>query len=289
MPIKNEILSAYQNPEGTLNDRFGSRTDVRIRLMKDNKDRMQDVENLTVLDIGCNNGYFVREAMRRGAKRAVGVDKSDCIKGAIELAKKENVNAEFWQIDAESREFRRHCPKFDIVFLFSVLTHLKDPESFLDWLDDRIRYKLFFESNHGEIHRNQIEMVEKHIHFAKVEYLGMSEVPEHPHHLWICRKSKEYIKYPILKIIPTEFVAIDKILGMTEDIAMNQRITYPLDSEKFRNLKTDIKKRGIRNPVILEEKEGKLIGFQGVHRYLAAKQLGYKYIPCKIIRKNIVQ
>ena len=285
MPINKEILSNYQNPGGTLNDRFGSRTNVRIELMKDKKDIMQDVKGLTVLDIGCNNGYFVREAIKRGAKRAVGVDKTDCIKGAIKLAEKENVNAEFWQVDVESKEFKRHCPKFDVVFLFSVLTHLKDPEGFLDWLDDRIRYKLFFESNHGEIHKNQIEMVKKHIHFAKITYLGMSEVPEHPHHLWLCRKSREYIKYPILKDIPTEFIAVDKILNMTEETAMSQKITYPLDSEKFKKLKADIKKRGIRDPIILREDiYGKLIGFQGVHRYLAAVQLNYKYVPCKVIR-----
>ena len=280
----NEILSIYQNPEGTLKDGLGPRTNRRLRLLG-RKKGLKNVEGKTVLDIGCNNGYFVREAMRLGAKRAVGVDKSDCIKGAIELAKKEDIKAEFWQVDIESKEFKRHCPKFDVVILFSMLTHLKDPEGFLDWLDGRIGYILLFESNHGEVHRNQIELVKKHIYLPNVKYLGMSELPEHPHHLWICRKSKYKIRYPQLKNIKTEFVSVDNIFGFSEESSMNQKAAYSLDSKRFLELKADIKKRGIRDPIILREKKHRrLTGFQGVHRFLIAVQLGYKYVPCKILR-----
>ena len=112
----------------------------------------------------------------------------------------------------------------------------------------------------------------------------MSEVPEHAHHMWICRKAKYEIKYPQLDDIPVEFIPVDKVFGITEETVMNQRVTYPLDGERFKKLKADIKKRGIRDPIILREDKGKLVGFQGAHRYLAAVQLGYKYIPCKIIK-----
>ena len=100
-------LSSYQNPEGTLQDRLAPRTDMKKRLAMLSSGLFA---GKTVLDIGCNNGYFVREALKRGAKRAVGVDVSDCITGARELAKQEGVNAEFWQTSADSKEFRRFCP-----------------------------------------------------------------------------------------------------------------------------------------------------------------------------------
>ena len=111
----------------------------------------------------------------------------------------------------------------------------------------------------------------------------MSEVPEHPHHMWICRKSKYEIKYPQISKAITEFVPIDEIVGMTEEVAVNQKIKYSIHTEQFKKLKEDIKRRGMRDPIILKRKKGKPKGFHGVHRYLAAKQLGYKYIPCKII------
>jgi len=96
-------LSSYQNPEGKLQDRLAPRTDLRLSMIVP-----RWFHKKTVLDIGCNNGYFTRLAMKSGATRAVGVDKSDCIEGARELAKEEGVGAEFWQLDVESKEFQSH-------------------------------------------------------------------------------------------------------------------------------------------------------------------------------------
>ncbi len=91
------------------------------------------------------------------------------------------------------------------------------------------------------------------------------------------------LKYPHISNALVEFVPIDKIVSWSEKSAMNQRTTYPLDSKQFLDLKANIKRRGIRDPLILRRKTNRLTGFHGVHRYLAAKQLGYKYVPCKII------
>lgn len=276
------FLSSYQNPEGKLRDRLAPRTSMEERAKKMDDDWFKD---RTVLDLGCNNGYFVRHALKRGAKRAVGVDKSDCIVGARALAQSEGVTkAEFWQTDLDSKEFRRFCPRFDTVLLLSVLTHVNDKEEFLDWLDGIIKWRFIFESNHGEKNKQHIELVKKHIYFSDVTYLGTTDIPSKPHHLWLCEKPSHEARYSYLGNLLVEFIPINWIKDWTEEKIFQQKSSYALDSEKQRNLVADIKKRGFREPIILQEYKGKLIGFNGIHRYFAAKTLGYKNVPVKIIR-----
>lgn len=279
--MDNSKLSSYQNPEGTLNDRLAPRTDKRLSMLN-----MYDLCNKrSVLDLGCNNGYFVREALKNGARRAVGVERSDAVVGARELANQEGLKAEFWQLDLESKEFMRFCPKFEVVFLLSVITHLKDKEAFLDWLDEHVTYTLVFESNHGEKNKAHIELVKKHIWFEEEEYLGPSDIPEKPHYLWILRKQKHDIRYPYIQELPVEFIPIDKIIGWNEESILKQKTKYDVNSDKFKQLMADIKERGVRRPITVhDEKDGFFKGFQGGHRYLAAKYLGYKEVPCRVLR-----
>lgn len=273
-------LSSYQDPEGTLKDRLAPRTDMRKDMFN-----WDWVKGLTVLDIGCNNGYFTREAMKHGAARAVGVDKSDAILGARELAKEEGVDAEFWQTNLDSPEFRRYCPRFDVVFLLSVITHVRDKEEFLDWLDDRIKYRLIFESNHGEPNKKHIELVRKHIYFENCQYLGPSDIPEKPHYMWLLTKHPLEKKYPSISLLPIEFVPIDKIVDIPEDYVTDQKNQYDLKSDKFKALMADIKERGIRDPLVVRQKRDHLFySVQGAHRYWAAKLLGYKDVPCRVMR-----
>jgi SAM-dependent methyltransferase len=275
-------LSSYQNPEGQLNDKLAPRTDMRISLVNP-----LWFKNKTVLDIGCNNGFWTRFAMKNGARRAVGVDASDCIEGAKELAKEERLGCEFWQLDVESIEFQKFCPRFDIIILFSCLTKLKDKEKFLDWLDGRAIYQVLFESNHGEENKEHIELLQKYMYFESVEYLGPSEIPSKPHYMWNCLKSNHQIRYQFIQDIPVEFVAISDVIRWDEETVLDQHRRYSVEDERFLALKEDIRKRGIRTPIILQEYKGQIRGFQGCHRYLAAKQLGYKCIPARVIRGHI--
>ena len=273
------FLSSYQNPEGQLKDRLAPRTDLRKSMIN-----WGFVHGKTVLDLGCNNGYFTREVLKHGARRAVGVDVSDAIKGARKLS--EGTKAEYWQMDLDSKEFRKFCPTFDVVLMLSVLTHVRDKEEFLDWLDDKVRSTLVFESNHGEKNKEHINLVTKHMHFESVEYLGPSDIPSKPHHLWICRKWNHEQRYTFLQSIPVEFVALDAITGWSEESVLQQKGGYGIQDPKFVALLNDIKRRGIREPLILEES---LKGFQGAHRYLAAKQLGYKMVPCKVMWGHFIK
>ena len=281
-----ENLSSYQNPEGQLKDRLAPRTSKRM----ENLGWLPIVQKRTVLDLGCNNGYFTREALKQGARRAVGVDESNAVLGARELAAQEGSKAEFWQADLDSKEFRRFCPKFEVVFLLSVLTHVKDKEEFLDWLDGICTYALVFESNHGERNKEHIELVKKHMWFESVTYFGATDVPEKPHYLWVCRKHNHDIRYPVIADLPVEFIPIDKIVGWSKDSILEQDTTYSIQSPEFLALMEDIKKRGFRKPLTLEdEKDGYYKGFQGGHRYMAAKMLGYKNVPCRVMRGHFVK
>lgn len=280
------FLSSYQNPEGQLKDRLAPRTPKRL----ENLDWLSIVQKRTVLDLGCNNGFFTREAMRRGARRSIGVDESNAVIGARALAEKENVKAEFWQADLDSKEFRRFCPKFEVVFLLSVLTHVRDKEEFLDWLDGICTYALVFESNHGERNKEHIELIKKHMWFESIEYYGATDIPEKPHYLWVCRKHNHALRYPVIADLPVEFIPVDKIIGWDEQTILKQDTTYDIHSEHFKKLLADVKQRGIRTPLTLEdEKDGLYKGFQGGHRFVAAKMLGYKNIPCRVMRGHFVK
>lgn len=281
-----EHLSSYQNPEGKLKDRLAPRTAKRL----ENLEWLDIVKKRTVLDLGANNGFFTREAMKRGARRAVGVDESNAILGARELAKDQGVAAEFWQADIDSKEFRRFCPKFEVVLLLSVLTHVRDKEEFLDWLDGICTYALVFESNHGERNKEHIELIKKHMWFESVTYWGPQDVPEKPHYLWVCRKHNHDIRYPITADLPVEFIPIDKIVGWDEQSILKQKTRYDVHSENFKRLVADMRARGIRKPLTLEdEKDGVYKGFQGGHRYMAAKMLGYKNVPCRVMRGHVIK
>lgn len=279
-------LSSYQNPEGLLQDRLAPRTPKRL----ENTTWLDIVKKRSVLDLGCNNGYFTREALKRGARRAVGVDKSNSVVGARQLATEEGSKAEFWQADLDSKEFRRFCPKFEVVLLLSVLTHVNDKEEFLEWLDSICTYALVFESNHGEKNKEHIEMVKKYFWAESVTEFGATDIPEKPHYLWVLRKHNHEIRYPVIADIPVEFIPVEKIVGWDEQTILKQDTTYDILSEQFKKLFDDIKKKGLRKPLTLEdEKEGFYKGFQGGHRYIAAKMLGYKDIPCRVLRGHFVK
>jgi len=103
----------------------------------------QDVRGKSVLDVGCDIGYFCFEAVKRGAKKVVGVDVDPYrITVAKKLAKYLNAPVEFRVMDIEKQEFNE---EFDIVICLNVLHHLKDPILALDKLAKITREVLILE------------------------------------------------------------------------------------------------------------------------------------------------
>ena len=105
-----------------------------------------DLRGKTVLDIGCNGGFYSLEMKRRGADRVLGIDfDDDYLAQARFAAEISNLNIEFRKLSvykvAELRE------RFDIVIFMGVLYHLRHPLLALDLLHEHVtRDLLLFQS-----------------------------------------------------------------------------------------------------------------------------------------------
>lgn len=91
----------------------------------------EDLQGASVLDIGCNGGFYSIQAKRRGAGRVLGIDVDDrYLNQARFAAKTLEVEIEFekrsvYNIDAIAGQF-------DYVFFMGVLYHLRYPLFALD-------------------------------------------------------------------------------------------------------------------------------------------------------------
>jgi tRNA (mo5U34)-methyltransferase len=97
----------------------------------------QDLRGKSVLDIGCNGGYYSIEMKRRGADRVLGIDFDDDYLAQARFA------AEVTNFDIEFRtmsvyDIARLGEKFDIVLFMGVLYHLRHPLLALDLLHDHV-------------------------------------------------------------------------------------------------------------------------------------------------------
>ena len=93
----------------------------------------RDLRGKTVLDIGCNAGFYSIEMKRRGAAQVVGLDTCDRYLAQARLA------AEVCAVDIEFRKLSVYDvaklgERFDIVLLMGVLYHLRHPLLALDLL-----------------------------------------------------------------------------------------------------------------------------------------------------------
>lgn len=92
-----------------------------------------DLRGKSVLDIGCNAGFYCIEMKRRGAERVVGIDADEGYLAQARFAAKVNgVDVEFHRLSvyrvADLKE------RFDLVLFMGVLYHLRYPLLALDLL-----------------------------------------------------------------------------------------------------------------------------------------------------------
>lgn len=88
-------------------------------------DVLKNVKGKSLLDIGTYYGMFPAEAMRRGAKRAVGIEADP---DRYEIARRiANFNADSYEIKFGRLETTPFEEKFDVVLLLNVLHHVLDP------------------------------------------------------------------------------------------------------------------------------------------------------------------
>src|ERR1051326_1713905 len=101
-----------------------------------------DLRGKTVLDIGCNAGFYSIEMKRRGADRVVGIDFDDTYLAQARFA------AEVCGTEIELRrlsvyDVAKLNERFDLVLFMGVLYHLRHPLLALDLIHKHVAKNLF--------------------------------------------------------------------------------------------------------------------------------------------------
>ena len=97
----------------------------------------QDLTGKTVLDIGCNGGFYSLEMKRRGAARVLGIDTDErYLKQARFAAQVEGVDVEFQRMPVWDVAALRE--RFDLVIFMGVLYHLRHPLLALDLIHEHV-------------------------------------------------------------------------------------------------------------------------------------------------------
>lgn len=97
----------------------------------------ENLEGKSVLDIGCNAGFYSIEFKRRGAGRTLGIDSDPRYLAQARLAAEVcGVEVEFMQMDVYDVASLRE--RFDIVIFMGVLYHLRYPLLALDTLREHV-------------------------------------------------------------------------------------------------------------------------------------------------------
>ncbi len=101
-----------------------------------------DLRGRTVLDIGCNGGFYSIEMKRRGAARVVGIDfDAEYLAQARFAAEVTGMDIEFQQMSVY--DVAKLGEKFDIVLFLGVLYHLRHPLLALDLIHEHVARDLF--------------------------------------------------------------------------------------------------------------------------------------------------
>ena len=105
-----------------------------------------DLTGKSVLDVGCNGGFYSIEMKRRGAARVVSIDSDhDYLEQARFAAQITGVDLDIRKLDVYDVAALRE--KFDIVLFMGVLYHLRHPLLALDLLQEHaVREMLIFQS-----------------------------------------------------------------------------------------------------------------------------------------------
>jgi SAM-dependent methyltransferase len=145
-----------------------------------------DMTGLSVLDVGCNEGYFCQEAWGRGAVRVIGVDKNPDF---LDQARTRDERTDYVSMDFA--DVASLGEKFDVILLLSALHYASDPEQLLCDLVSLLRPQGLFilecgiapgsgaewvpVERHGDIVRHPTRaMVMRALKSASVRRVGLS-------------------------------------------------------------------------------------------------------------------
>jgi tRNA (mo5U34)-methyltransferase len=101
-----------------------------------------DLRGKSVLDIGCNAGFYSMEMKKRGAQRVVGIDFDESYLQQARFAAEVNeLEIEFRQLSVY--DVAALGEKFDVVLFMGVLYHLRHPLLALDLIREHVVKDLF--------------------------------------------------------------------------------------------------------------------------------------------------
>ena len=101
-----------------------------------------DLRGKTVLDIGCNGGFYSIEMKRRGADRVVAIDFDDRYLAQARFAA-EALGCEIEFRKLSVYDVQKLGEQFDIVLFLGVLYHLRHPLLALDLIHEHVARDLF--------------------------------------------------------------------------------------------------------------------------------------------------
>lgn len=108
---------------------------------------LSDCSDKTVLDLGCMHGYFLYEALKRGAKRAVGID-HDSAEMTIAREVKEILEKPVELIEQKVEEYESDEP-FDIILMLNITHVLESPQEVIVRFLNMAKDLLVIEYRHG--------------------------------------------------------------------------------------------------------------------------------------------
>jgi tRNA (mo5U34)-methyltransferase len=97
-----------------------------------------DLSGKSVLDIGCNAGFYAIEMKRRGAARVVGIDSDDRYLAQAQLASQELGFGDIELRKLDVYDVGALGERFDLVIFMGVLYHLRHPLLALDLIREHV-------------------------------------------------------------------------------------------------------------------------------------------------------
>ena len=135
----------------------------------------KDMGGMSVLDIGCNAGFYALEMKRRGADRVLGIDSDPRYLAQARFA------AEVKALDIEFRQLSLYRigdlhEQFDLVIFMGVLYHLRHPLLALDLIHDTVaRDLLLFQTmQRGPV---EVSAVERDYEFFEMSHFDAPTYP----------------------------------------------------------------------------------------------------------------
>ena len=106
-----------------------------------------DLTGQSVLDIGCNGGFYSFEMKRRGARRVLGVDHDPVYLAQAKFAREQlGFDVDFVQGDVYDIDRIVAGEQFDYVVFMGVLYHLRHPLYALEKVAGLVRRRLLFQT-----------------------------------------------------------------------------------------------------------------------------------------------